>query len=232
MYIFQPHMTQHLNAWGVPRIPFPVCVLMTSGRPRSLKLIGWHSGTRFSWLRPCRRAESCPPPSKWAWVISPGSRASVGDDFHQSSTKVQYLCYNLDLNQMSLTMYGTYWGIDEHDQAVERCSLITAVQMHCIQLQQLQQLHVFSASWWEHDQLITHIKHLGQKQKHLYQDQRGIKTGVTPVASRKYFGFSLSVSWLPSALDLGQDLLGLCQDGRDKSRSCSTSEAVPSDQIF
>ncbi len=28
------------------------------------------------------------------WVRSPCSRASVGDDFHQSSTKCQYLCYN------------------------------------------------------------------------------------------------------------------------------------------
>ncbi len=38
---------------------------------------------------------SCPPPSRRAWVTSPGSRASVGDGFHQSSTKVQYLCYNI-----------------------------------------------------------------------------------------------------------------------------------------
>ncbi len=28
------------------------------------------------------QAGSCPPPSKRAWVIFPGSRASVGDDFH------------------------------------------------------------------------------------------------------------------------------------------------------
>ncbi len=42
----------------------------------------------------CSPGPGWPPPSKWAWVISPGSRASVGDDFHQSSTKVQYLCYN------------------------------------------------------------------------------------------------------------------------------------------
>ncbi len=69
---------------------FPVCVLITWDT--SLNLIGLLPD--LGWLWPCSRAGSCPPPSKRAWAISPGSRASVGDGFHQSSTKVQYLCYN------------------------------------------------------------------------------------------------------------------------------------------
>ncbi len=67
----------------------PISDILTSERLKS----DWLPPDLVYW-RPYRRAGSYPPPSNWAWVISPGSRASVGDDFHQSSTKVQYLCYN------------------------------------------------------------------------------------------------------------------------------------------